>query len=402
MQRPSLTTLRQKDPVLEQTAEMQFSQMTQHKDPTRRVEHGMVATSRIEEKMWDVNNPGFKKRSAAGEIFNNPMYRTTENMSYPLIRLVQPKKTGYSTRFTSYRHLPLVKPSLDARVAQGKLDNLSDNAITDAFANVSANEGNTLLWLGEMKETIKMLSDIGKGLKMLHEKTADQRKKWAKGKLTVKETQSLTLAILYGILPLEQQIADFMEGLFETKQANSRNTARGFRVFTDTSSLQYNLTADVNAYSGAEYFAFSQEALSVTVRAGVLFEVDIEDTPWLSVILEPKAIVSTAYALARLSFVLSWFINVGGTLAAWSPSAGVKELSSWVTVTVEHDHVVKYVCHGKTQANPVSGEGEYKRSTTEKWRVPVTRADLPVFPPLDVNLDIEKVLAMVLLFAKIK
>lgn len=193
--------------------------------------------------------------------------------------------------------------------------------------------------------------------------------------------------------------------MFEIKQANSRQTARGYRVLSETSSevverLDYrNDNTTVDPFISAPHRAISAESLDVVVRAGVLYEIDIDDTPWISVILDPKAVVSTAYALARLSFVIDWFVNVGGTLAAWSPSMGVNELSAWITVEIQHNHEVKFIA-----SNPdfYTGSGSYNRKTVEKWRVPINRSDLSIIPRLDINLDVDKLFAMVLLFAKVK
>lgn len=398
MEQPSTAGLRFR-PSMQQTVAIQRSRYIQ--GPTNSSwTGGEVATHRKSKSMYDVVTPDFKKRSAAGEIFNSPMVLQEETLEYPLVNLsLENKEINLS--YSATVHLPM--PGRRLNVDDSIFSNIYSNAITNAYANVSANEGNTLLWIGEAKETVSMLFDIGKGLRALYEKTKAQRIKWAKGKLTIEAQQQLTLQILYGILPLEQQISDFMEGLFRIKQADSRQTARGLSVKTDSASYTVsNPNLNVDGMVNCGYMCLASESFDLTVRAGVLYEIDISDTPWLAVIADPKAVVSTAYALARLSFVIDWFINVGGTLAAWSPSMGVKELSAWITVEANHIQKVKYVA--PTDLNPYRSvpEGGYTYSTRLKWRKPISRSDLAVIPRININLDVDKILAMVLLFAKIK
>lgn len=396
---PNVTGMRFRDPTMVQTVAKQYSH---YQNGTQKQSYyaGEVATSRHTKSMYDVVTPNFRKRSAEGEIINSPMYRTEEKFDYPLIDYKYSDK--YGNELYAAVQLPVVPTRLDS--SESIFTNNYNNAITDAYANISANEGNTLLWIGEAKETVSMCFDIGKGLRALYEKTKKQRKEWAKGKLTIEAQQQLTLQILYGLLPLEQQIADFMEGLFRIKQADSRQTARGLRVQQKNASYTFtNPDYYPDPMVGVGYMAIVEESFDVVVRAGVLYEIDISDTPWISVILDPKSVVSTAYALARLSFVWDWFINVGGTLAAWSPSMGVNELSAWVTVEERHIQTVKYVppiTLKPFRAYPTGGG--YTRILTKKWRKPINRSDLAIIPRLDVNLDVEKLLAMVLLFAKIK
>lgn len=356
-------------------------------------------------RMYDISNPGYKKRSQAGEIFNNRMYSVIEEIDTPMITSHGNNVVnGVNTAdYVLYHNMPVPLPRLSMDVRQGAID----NAITDAYANVTANEGNTLLWLGEMKETLAMLKDIGGGLKNLYEITKKQRLNWARGKLSVEGQQQLTLQLLYGILPLEQQIADFLEGLFRTKDPTLRHTARGMRVDIDDTSYIVRTNGvsfrNANLDRQQDVEQHVSEHVTVVARAGVLYDLDVSDTPWLSVILEPKAVVSTAYALARLSFVIDWFINVGGTLAAWSPSAGVNELSAWVTVTIDRSQVgiTRYV-GADNGYRSVEGQGQFSRTTTEKWRMPINRSDLAVIPRIDLNIDLEKIAALVLLFAKVK
>lgn len=405
---PSTTGMRYRSKSLAKTVNTEWWQNEFYRDHgSPQISKGdgkLVVTGASDDELWDVSIPQFYRRQANGEIFNNPMIKHRLKYSNPVTpRYVRISETANPRNYdvysgTTFHEMPASRLTFPEQ-------RMIDNAVTQAYSNVSANHGNTVLWIGEMKETVKMLFDIGTLIKALHLKTKAQRLLWAKGKLSVKEAQQLTLAILYGILPLEQQITDFMDGLFSTKETGTRATARGFRLDTKSGSYQ-DVISDGDF---TEYTRYWNESLEIQVRAGVLYDIDLTNVPWLSVILEPKAVISTAYALARLSFVLDWFVNVGGALAAWSPSMGVKELSAWVTVETTRTIAgnVNYVLHGEGKtlshhASSPKGTSSFHSQETIKYRVPVSREDLAIIPRLDVNLDLSKIASLVLLFVKIK
>lgn len=370
--------------------------------PPPRYKLGTQRTYYENEFMYDVVIEDFHRRSKNGEIFNNSMYtesvkEDTPYASYVFEQYQSPKDTTtYTVEYVPWH------PSLPKTMPDHQ--HLVDLAVTAAYANVSANEGNTLLWLGEFRETVSMLFDIGKGIKALVDATKHARKQWAKGQLTVEAQQKLTLSILYGILPLEESIAQFMEGLFRTKP-DGRHTARGFQVKTETEDFTHDAKLPLWPTSQVIDRAYYTKTTETVVRAGVLTDIDYDGVPWLSVIADPKSVISTAYALARLSFVIDWFINVGNTLKAWTPSAGTTELSAWVTVeqTVSLTGITKCVLpSNNTTKNRASGSGKFNLEKRVKYRSPISRADLAIFPRYTLDLDLSKISAMVLLFAKVK
>lgn len=359
-----------------------------------------MVTSITRESIYDVVIKDFHRRQAAGEIFNNRMVKTHSVSRTPL--------TPYSVLATFSNGsqewsgtTPYQQPAFKL---QPKIEPLVNQALTAAYAGVSANQQNALLWFGELRESISMFKDIGMSLAALVKKTEKQRLKWLKGKLTVKEQQSLTLGLLYGILPLEEQIASFLDGLFNLKTGETRETSRGFAVRTDTATHDYIHDQQSLNYARAR----ATETIEVKVRAGVLYDVDTSEIPYLAVMADPKQVISTAYALARLSFVIDWFINVGNTMKAWAPSAGTKELASWYTVEVTQEIVGTHTIMAVDTATPqyssvsASGSSSFGRTEYTKYRVPAGRSDLAIFPRISLNLDLDKIFALILLFAKVK
>lgn len=396
MQRPDLSGLRHRTPVTTWSTGIPYTKGvsvgTQFK-----WQGAPVVTSEHSTSMYDVVVENYKERSANGEVFFNRMYKETREFLYPLLTVTY---NDPSNSFTGKLQYPVPPAKLNP-FATNKYDYLIDNAITDAYANASSQEDNVLLWLGELRECFNMLVDIGGKIVRLYQMTARQRKLWAKGLLSVEQAQSLTLQLLYGILPIEQQITAFLEGLMKIRAAG-RFSARGYQQTVDTVSDTFIYRGDLS-YDGAvrsRYRLDMQEDVSINVRATVLCDFQPEKAPFLSVLLDPRSIVETAYALARLSFVVDWFINAGNTLKAWTPSAGVSVLGACYTVEVKHTYSGEY--SGLNIPYFYNCSGGFREIRTYKWRQPITRAYLKVIPPVNFNLNVDKLNALILLFAKSK
>lgn len=356
---------------------------------------GVTNLATYREQMWDVPTPGYKKKSREGQIVNSPMRREIYVSDTPPV--VVSSNTVYNDggSATVDGIQPLHVPPFSLKTPQLSID----TAVTKAYANITANEQNALLWLGEFRETIDMFHSMGQSLLKLHRSTAKQRKRYIEGKLNVSEAQSLTLMLLYGLLPLSESMEQWRKGLLKHKPVG-RNTARGFNTFTEIKTFSYD-AGDANF----KIQVTGEERLETNIRAGVLYDVEIPPFPLVTAV-DVKSVVSTLYALSRLSFVLEWFINVGSTLAAWSPSFGTKELSAWVVVEekfsifVDNTWSPKLETHERSQSTTGNSTGSIM--WTVKRRIPIDRSDLNVLPRLDINLNLDKIFALMLLFLKAK
>lgn len=355
-----------------------------------------LVTGYHKSEMWDYPTKDFKKISATGGIVNTPMRSVIEYASLPAYAVQEHAVYADDNGWTNGRGVFGVQcPSHTLTIPQSYID----KAITSAFANVTITESDTLLWLGEMRESIEMFHSIGQSLLKLCRLTAAQRKAWFKGKLTVKEAQSLTLQLQYGIMPLEQQLEAWQEGLLKTLPAG-RKTVRGYAT--------YSATKDYETISPEQNWRIRHkvhEVLEANIRAGVLFDVQPPDQPEIA-FFEPRAVLTTAYALARLSFVIDWFVNVGPTIAAWSPTVGTNILSSWVTIeetrTIWCTDVHEGVIDGTERSQQLSGSGTGYRQWVIKNRYPISTADRPILPSIVIDLNVSKVLSLILLLAKAK
>ena len=354
-----------------------------------------IVTAYEKTEMWDVSTPGFKKRSASGQVINSPMKVVHEIAKCPAYAVTEYTPHTSGLYYTGSGTYGILVPTYKLSVPQRYID----NAITSAFSKVTITESDTLLWLGEMRESIEMFYSMGQSLLKLARLTKKQRDAYFKGKLSVKEAQSLTLQIQYGILPLEQQFQSWCDGLLKTLPPG-RKTVRGFGKYEDSTTYDY-----VNPEQNWEIRSHVEETLEANIRAGVLFDVDPPAFPQAAFV-EPRAIFTTAYALARLSFVIDWFINVGPTIAAWSPTVGTNILTAWVAV--EEIHTV--TCTDKQVGvkndwevlQNISGQTTGIRQWIIKTRYPVSLADRPIFPRITLDLNLSKIASLILLFAKAK
>lgn len=347
------------------------------------------------EEMWDNPTKNFKKLSAEGMIINSPMLKKELTVEHSVFAAsVKTTFPGGAFSRASGTEFAAAPPfTLDTP------ERLIDDAVTKAFAEVSANKQNALLWAGEARESVKMFYDIGKRLYQLVISTAKQRLAYLKGKLSLKEAQSMTLGILYGLMPLSEALAQWREGLLEMLP-KGRQTFRGFNKYSDSVSYTFDTQ---HSHGSWKNVVSVEETIESNIRAGVLVDIDPPDST-VYALLEPRSIVSTAYALSRLSFVVDWFIGVGNWLCSWSPTVGTKILSSWVVVEtvqqVRAKHVFTSVLNRGEASEDVSGSGTTQRLLKQTLRVPVNPSDRPYLPSINVNLNIDKIFALILLFGK--
>lgn len=353
-----------------------------------------VIVSRYKKHMWDIPTKGFKKLQAEGKVLNKPMLQEEIREDYSLFHFQEHTVFNDGTFLTGSGLAPATcsLPTLTVP------ERLIDSAVTKAFAKVSANKSNAVLWAGEFKETIKMFYDIGRRLYKLYKSTEAQRKAYYKGKLTLKEQQSMTLGLLYGIMPLSEAFAQWREGLFNILP-KGRQTFRGFNSYSDSKETSYEETA----WTWHKTKISVKETLEANIRAGVLADIDPPEFA-ISAILEPRAVISAAWALSRLSFVVDWFIGVGNWLASWSPTVGTQILASWVVIETKHTVVTHHekfaVVDPGERSQTVSGNGTGKVTVVRKQRVPVSPSERPYLPVIDVNLNMDKIFALILLFGK--
>lgn len=355
--------------------------------------------------MWDEVNTNFLKRRAAGELFNNPKYKvsyelTNEPYAYEAsgTYLGQPcqMKKAFEVNGSGVSWPPFFADTIAIEEWLVQFEGERDVAIASAWANVDESELASLASLGEMPETVAWINSLlYRGIRLLKWFRKKQNLlKTLKG-LTSKQrldaVSNLWLELRYAVRPLVFEMQAAVKALQKAIKENTRKTARGlYRTETSEESSSVQVCHQVNL----DVLCVSQRHSEY--RGGVLYSID-EDVNGILAIWGLDKPLEAIYELTFLSFVLDWFFNVGSIISAWEGQAGLTPLISWVS----EKH--RIVCSAEgVGASPIPayasqvakygtlGFGKKQVVLTVERRVP--SPPRPIIPTLRVNLDVSKTL----------
>ncbi|DAD51968.1 maturation protein [ssRNA phage Gerhypos.4_5] len=297
--------------------------------------------------MVDYVSAGFKRRSAAGEVINKPMYSQVLTAT---VTGTGPHFVNSSGGVTYHGELEgIANSTLPMNVGEAfrkvygwasdlGLDpdwrQMSGLAATSCAARVAKPPFDGLVSLGELRETLHYLQNPFKtGLKLATSLVSGVSRLNAASKTrrVAQDFMSLYLEFRYGVRPLVKEVDQLLVHLETLVQRPKRQTARG------TSSYRNAATQSLvnQDYSGLLYDSTIQVARKSSVRAGLLYEwreeVGLTDHWGFKLSDLPSA----AWALMPLSFVVDWVANVGTFVSAITPRAGYNQLAEWTTTTDE-------------------------------------------------------------------
>jgi hypothetical protein len=191
----------------------------------------------------------------------------------------------------------------------------------------------------------------------------------------------------------------------------SRLTFRGKTVYSDSDfvSTPYVKTYTSTYFGDRRYGYTLEESWQhlVNVRAGVLTQLEQYNALNTWGLLQP---VESWWELVPFSFVIDWFINVGDTLASWTPHYGLKALASWYTV---EDIVYQSRRAVNPWWQPASNtsvrehlDWKYWFSTAHVWRRIITKTRVPnpnraITPTFTVRLNSFKFIDLVIILKQI-
>lgn len=324
------------------------------------------------DSMVDHTIPKFRKRSARGEIFVNPMEQH-RSKSFQTDRGVwgSQGKTQYYRVYSE----PYQPPKLDLVGLNGTIERLEALAITDAYAKVGAPAVETLTELVELRETLSFLYSPVKGIISLtkqarnYQKSYDrwesafkkrmarweslssvQRKKTPKpvskpptgklGKLEVTDLTSLWLAYRYAVMPLVYTFQDIQKLLQEQgrNEQPTRATARAKsseKIDDETYGTAVDSLSLDNGSGSLKYEWWTNRSINISCRAGVLYVPDWSLQARTGVQLNrlPKAL----YEGIPLTFVSDWFHNGASYYDALTADfRALKIHGAWVTTLIEY------------------------------------------------------------------
>lgn len=280
------------------------------------------------ESISDVVVPRYQERSGKGEVFINPMvkssYERELEISSRSYHVTQPSGTYSQSWPKSFFVWNTFSGGVGHLDVSADLLRLRTLAGTEAAAGIDAPEFQGAVFLGELRETIGFLRNpLNSWAKFLKGLQSPARS--ARASSTGAFLRDNWLSYRYAVRPLVYDARSAIKAINKVVSDHTpiRSTSRGF------SSTEGSKTA-----SGSSTYVdwTSKTDTKISCRAGVLYEYSRSpDTFGLSAQQLPVA----AWELIPYSFVVDWFANIGPFIEAITPKAGVKVLGSWTTVTTE-------------------------------------------------------------------
>lgn len=383
--------------------------------------------SRLRESMKDVKTIGFKRLSSQGAVVNNPMEKRSININLPhsdRSSVVDNLTTegvfqsgsysnGNGTYYiiikgTARASAPLSSSVLMDRleVSMAKVGNTAfanaQNAVNSAYGNINVSDLQALVVAGEGRETLLLMHQtMSRFIKIVR---AFKSGNWAKiAPLTLRNFRSAKLKnkaakladfssdawleARYAWRPLISDAQAAFALLNGKKSLMPRQTFRGF----ESANSNFEFT-DTFAAHGFTYTVNATVTCNQNVRAGVLCQAELTD--YVNE-LSLTNLVDAAWDLVPFSFVVDWFVNLGGLLFHLRPSGGYEVKAAWVTTVTTVD-----VAGSITVLSP-SGAIESNQFTVTKQHSVREPGATPTLFSIDLNLDLSKIVDSIALLRKL-
>lgn len=326
----------------------------------------------------DVVVPGYKLRSAHGEVFNNPYSKFVKTMAisgqgtYNYYNIDAFVSTGLDEKFLYEFYQARQSSGVTPQLVFPDEVQSERNAQIQCLASVNQTDFDSLTFAAEWSKTKILHREVGQALlklfldpksgllfatKLKYKKARVKRvplydhegrpllnkkggptykyvhtEAYISGKSSSgKDVANAYLVGRYGVGPLLHDLEGALKHL--TKSRALRKTARG--TYSLNASATMNFNASVFGESVPGQWLRNGEK---TVRYGIYYET----TAFMSGAagLGLTRPLKTIWELIPYSFVFDWLINVGGWLDAIQPSGATKELSAWVsTRSMTYDYL---------------------------------------------------------------
>lgn len=303
--------------------------------------------------MADVVTPNYKKRSANGEIINSPMTKVTTTTRDSLLTQIaswhgfmwdegcgpnghqhEAYSIGSGTLPSSLFYVDsgdyLAIPTLNQQT-------LIDSAVNKAFSRVDVSDIQSMVMVAESTKTVASLVSIFKRLVKISRNIKTLRVKQLAQELSGKELADRYMEIRYALRPLMYDAKGTIAALsHKAGEANKRLTFRAGDSdkdqVVDEVVTPWSMTVPslgTNASLGHDIIVTRESSIEVKVRAGILTALEQLNTLNIWGMTQP---VESLWELVPFSFIIDWFVNIGETIAAWTPNYGLTTLSSWYTI----------------------------------------------------------------------
>lgn len=283
----------------------------------------------------DFVTPGFRKRIAEGEIINHPFKKTDIIEAYPTGGYYHHQWGRTSTLSCSpsgqvtkqYRQegdkvAPTAPFYVPGAIGEDR-DAVISKAVTQAHANIDTSSMLALATAAEGRKTVESMASILLRVARIAKAARRLNVRALRKEFTPKELANRWMELRYAIRPLIYDVKGIMNAL-SVERSHVRQTFRGY-----ASVSNWEWTTTTRGLSWNSECTIEQKAeWTISARAQVLCDVNITDVSVYGV----DQPIETMWELLPFSFIIDWFANVGDTIAAWTPNAGVTQLASSVTV----------------------------------------------------------------------
>lgn len=317
--------------------------------------------------MTDEVIPHFHRRRSKGEVFVNPMARlkidqTLSQINITGFQLGENPWGAYSDGFDPDL-IPIPGSRLNIGDVNQETARCETVAVTGAYAAVGKPDVDSLVTLGELRETLAFIGSpirkavnltnrVKRHLKTLardkeryqarlvrYNKLSPQRRslatapqlpkrKFKMGKFEATDVSSLWLGYRYGLMPLIYEAQDYWKAFHRKAVSVSRATARA----TETATLSFSDPTGVHVSTEFGQVYTQNGTINVTIksRAGVLYEPRIE-TVQTKYGFELHRVPSALWEMIPLSFVADWVINFSDVIDSLSANLRAQKImAAWV------------------------------------------------------------------------
>lgn len=362
----------------------------------------------------DVVNKNYKKRSARGEVFNNPCYRVKhsyiENGGSYNYRNVQNKSASYSG--TVLAHIKSSGTSSGYPVLQDvdyeRLKRLAQNRCLAKVDKTSFNFGEDL---GEMRKTLTSLKSIGTdfvdiatmfkrqvhraGIKELRGKTALDN--------VIKSHDAVAKAWLkarYEYRPLIISMGNLMS-IYQDALDGMASKIGGRVTAVENGNVKQSFT--YLHKNGHTFTIKGDNNIEYKSKAYIVYRSTIQNSVQRELGLGLKDLVPTMWALVPYSFIIDRFIDVTsmvkGAQNAYDPR--INFIAAGLSTTRKHTYTEEI-----QSVSPLSGftfsscSGKQERVYESHYRHPMLIEDFSIAPVLTLKQDWETLVDVYAIFGK--
>lgn len=314
------------------------------------------------ETMDDVETPGFRRRSSAGEMVNSPMVKTRLNVQFfpRTSKWIWVMKPGYTFKTGDYIGFVLSDPmtvrydhcTFPFHEVPPWNENLAGIALAEARSRAASPDAALLVTLGELQETIGLMDHV---LKLLTREAIPfwkLQRRYRNGELKpsdfLRELSETWLMYRYGIMPLVYELEGYVKAL-NGEHKLKRETMRGKQATTGSKNWLHTLTSSVIENVTVGWKASWTDSYRATCVYE--FQDDLQARLGLRLADVPHAV----HELTRLSFVADWFVNLGEYISSLTLAARANVLLQCVSRRLDFDTSAVYSESGsKTQTTMYS------------------------------------------------